>query len=397
MRTPRNSAADRRRPPSSRAALTGLCLLEFLSWGVLYYSLPVGATRIAAENSWPPAVVPGVYAASLLCAAAIGPRVGRLIDALGPRPVMAAGAVFGAAGMALSAATTSVPVFVLAWLAVGAAEACTLYPPAFAAASQWFPGRGAWPLTAITLAGGVSSTAFAPLTALLIDDLGWRPAFAVLALGYGMVAAPAALLVLTPRWERPARTGRDGRDRLAAITRSRPFRNAQIGLAVAGTGLYAVTLNHIPLLEEVGFDYRDAAVVFGLVGAGQLLGRLAFLPLSSRGTPRLRTLMQVALTALALLTVALVSAPPALVVLGAVFAGAMRGTHTLSVATAVSDRWGSTAYATIFGRFNLPIAGAIAVSPVLGEVLASGLGSYRAAALLLAALALLATVAARRS
>lgn len=46
---------------ASRAALVGLCLLEFLSWGVLYYSLPVGATRIAAENSWPPAVVPGVY------------------------------------------------------------------------------------------------------------------------------------------------------------------------------------------------------------------------------------------------------------------------------------------------------------------------------------------------
>ena len=61
MRTTASEAADRRRPPLPRAALVGLCLLEFLSWGVLYYSLPVGATRIAAENSWPPAVAPGVY------------------------------------------------------------------------------------------------------------------------------------------------------------------------------------------------------------------------------------------------------------------------------------------------------------------------------------------------
>ncbi|MGY1815256.1 MFS transporter [Blastococcus sp. SYSU D00820] len=378
-------------------ALAGLCVVEFLSWGVLYYSLPLGAPRIAAENAWSPVVVPAVFTASLVCAAVIGPRAGRWVDAFGPRPVMTIGSAAGGVAVATSATTSSFPVFAAAWVVVGAAQACTLYPPAFAAISQWFPARGAWPLTLVTLAGGISSAAFAPVTAGLIDGLGWQPAFLVLGLGYGVLSAAAALLLLSPRWRRPRRTGAAHAEFVRAIVRTREFVNARIALAVAGAGLYAVTLNMVPLLQEIGFGYREAAVVFGLVGSGQLLGRLAFLPLSRRGTPRLLTVAQVGLTTVALLAVAVTAAPGALVVVGAVFVGAVRGAHTLSVATAVSDRWGAESYATIFGRFNLPIAVAIAVSPLLGELVTSALGSYRSTSLAFAVLAAAALVVARHT
>lgn len=378
-------------------ALVGLCLGQFLSWGVLYYSLPVGATRIAAGTGWPAPAISGIYTASLLCAALVGPWSGRLVDRFGPRRVMGVGSMVGAAGMALSVATPHLPVFALGWLLAGAAQACTLYPPAFAAASQWFGENRPWPLTVITLAGGVSSTAFAPLTAGLIDGLGWRPALALLALGYGIASTSAALLLLTAPWSRPRRTGAAHTEFVDAIARTRAFRNARLALALAAAGLYGVTLNMIPLLQELGFGYRDAAVVFGLVGAGQLLGRVVFLPLSRRGSARTRTVGQVRSTALALSIVAVTAAPAALVVASAVLAGAVRGAHTLSVATAVSDRWGREAYATVFGRFNLPIALAIAVSPALAGLSASALGSYRFTALAFALVALLALLPAHRT
>ncbi len=395
MGTP--SGAVPGRSPVFLRALVGLCVVEFLSWGVLYYSLPVAATRITADTGWPAPTIPTVYAASLLCAALIGPWMGRLTDRFGPRRVMAVGSAGGASAMALSATTTSLPVFAVGWLLAGVAQACTLYPPAFAAATQWFGTNRARSLTVITLAGGVSSTAFAPLTAWLVDGIGWRSAFALLALGYGVVSTAAAALLLTPRWAAPRRTGVEHDEFVDAIVRAPSFRTTQLALAIAAAGLYAVTLNMIPLLEELGFGYRDAAVVFGLVGAGQLLGRIVFLPLSARGTPRTRTITQVALTALSLAAIAVASAPAALVVAGAVFAGAVRGAHTLSVATAVSDRWGREAYATVLGRFQLPIAAAIAVSPLLGSLTASALGSHRGAALGFALVALLAVLLARRS
>jgi len=57
-----------------RWALVGLCLGQFLSWGVLYYTLPVAATRIATDTGWPAAVVPGIYTVSLLSAASTARR-----------------------------------------------------------------------------------------------------------------------------------------------------------------------------------------------------------------------------------------------------------------------------------------------------------------------------------
>lgn len=86
-----------------------------------------------------------------------------------------------------------------------------------------------------------------------------------------------------------------------------------------------------------------------------------------------------------------------LVTCGAVLCGAVRGAHTLSVATDVSDRWGTESYATLLGRFHGVVAVAMAIGPALGTAVALALGSYRLAALLLAVLCLSAVLPARRS
>ncbi|MGE4369173.1 MAG: hypothetical protein AB7E12_05795 [Burkholderiaceae bacterium] len=88
--------------PSKTKTLVGLCLLEFLSWGILFYTLPISSTRLANESNWPATVVPTVYTLSLLCSGLAGPFVGRLIDAAGPRCVMFWGAVRGAQTLAIA-------------------------------------------------------------------------------------------------------------------------------------------------------------------------------------------------------------------------------------------------------------------------------------------------------
>jgi MFS family permease len=182
-----------------------------------------------------------------------------------------------------------------------------------------------------------------------------------------------------------------------ATTHSGTFLRLQVAFALTGAGLYGITLSLVPMLQELGYSYRTAAVVFGLVGAGQVLGRLAFVPLGSRGSARTKTVVQVLLSGIALALLGLVVEPVVLVIACVVIAGAVRGAHTLSVATAVSDRWGATGYATIFGRFNLPIAIALALSPALTHLAAALLGSYQAAALLFAGASVVALALARRT
>lgn len=383
--------------PSKAKTLVGLCLLEFLSWGILFYTLPISSTRLANESNWPAAVVPTVYTLSLLCSGLAGPFVGRLIDAIGPRCVMFWGAALGALAMIASSQTDSIALFALAWMVAGASQAATLYPPAFAAAAQWFGTASQWPVLLITFAGGLSSTAFGPITAYLVDSLGWRTAFVVLGAGFGMAAMLCAAWLLREPWASATRNREASKAYVNHVARSSDFRYAQIALTIAATGLYATTLNLIPLLEELGFGYQEAAAVFGALGAAQLLGRLAFIPLGRLGTPRHRLSAQILLCALALLALALTGTSPVLVIVAAVATGAVRGAQTLAIATTVSDRWGKESYATIYGKFNFPIAISIALSPLLGELVASALGSYQYATLVFACASMVAVLLARRT
>ncbi len=320
-----------------------------------------------------------------------------MVDKHGPRPVMAGGSALGAAALALSGATSSIVLFTAAWLVIGVAQACTLYQPAFAAAARWFGTTSNRPLTIITLAGGISSTVFAPVIAALAKGLGWQITLVLLACGYFAVVSSATVLLLRLPWQSPTRQGRDHTMFVNQIVRSRVFRDTRLALALVALGLYAVTLNMVPLLTELGFDYGAAALVFGLIGAGQILGRLLFLPLGRRGTPRSRTVVQVTASATVIGLLAVLSSPLVLVAAVAVLAGAVRGAHTLSAATALTDRWGTDSFATIQGRFNVPVAGAMAIGPAVGAYAALLLDSYRAAAGLLACLSLTAIWIARRT
>ncbi|MFD7621247.1 MFS transporter [Streptomyces sp. NPDC059802] len=124
----------------------------------------------------------GAFSAALLVSAFAGIRVGRIIGHRGPRTVMTAGSVLGVASLLLIAAAPNPPVFFAGWLLAGLAVAATFYQPAFATLTLWWAPDHVRALTIVTLAGGLASTVFAPLTAMLADHLTWRATCTVLAL-----------------------------------------------------------------------------------------------------------------------------------------------------------------------------------------------------------------------
>ena len=76
---------------------------------------------------------------------------------------------------------TDSPLVLGACVLIGVAMSATLYPPAFAALTHWGGERRVRALTAVTLVGGLASTVFAPLTAVLESSGSWRSAYAILA------------------------------------------------------------------------------------------------------------------------------------------------------------------------------------------------------------------------
>ncbi|MGC0252491.1 MFS transporter [Pseudactinotalea sp. Z1748] len=377
-----------------RRVLSVLCGTQIVSWGVLYYAFPVLAPDIAARAGWSTTAITGAFSAGLLVSAGVGIPVGRRLDVAGPRRIMAGGSVLGATALVLIALAPSQIAFTVGWLVAGVAMAGVLYPPAFTAIARWYGPDRVRALTVLTLAGGLASTVFAPLTAALQDHLTWRGVYLTLAAILLVVTVPAHWWGLRAPWPAPdappgrGSVGAAGTDSPGRVVGSPRFVAVVTALALAGFAAFAALINLVPLLLERGMDARSAALALGLGGAGQVVGRLAYPALSARVGVRARTVVILLAVALSITALGVFRSPPVLI-LAAVGAGVARGLFTLVHATAVSDRWGAAHYGRLTGVLSAPITVTVALAPWAGTVLADLLGTYAAAFYLMGVLSLI--------
>jgi MFS family permease len=387
----------RDRPVRLRRALIALCVTEVTSWGVLYYAFPVMLVAVCRSTGWSTAAAMGAFSTGAVTSALTGVITGRLIDRHGPRPVMTLGSVLGVAAITAIAAAPNLPTFYAAWVLAGFAQSAVLYPPAFAALTGWYGPDRVRALTTLTLAAGFASTIFAPLTAALLDHLTWRETYLTLAVVLAVVTIPLHALCLTPPWTKTrqqAQAPAGPNPQAANVLRNRGFLILTAAMAVAGFGMFAATVNLVPLLTDRGMSTHLAALTLGLCGAGQVLGRLGYPQLSERISMRTRTLAVLAAGAASILILGLLSGPQAALITASIVAGAVRGLFTLLQATAVADRWGTRSFGRINGVFTAPITIAGALAPGGGVLLADLTGGYSTSLTILAALTFAAAVGA---
>ncbi|MFJ9086896.1 MULTISPECIES: MFS transporter [unclassified Streptomyces] len=361
-----------------RAVLPALCATQVTSWGIVYYAFPVLNSRITADTGWSTASTTGAFSVALLVSAAVGIPVGRVLDRRGPHKVMTFGSVLAVAAVLAVATAPNLPVFYAAWFLAGTAMAATFYQPAFAAVTRWWGPQRVRALTVVTLAGGLASTVFAPITAALADHFSWRTTYAILAASLALITIPAHALALRAPWpaEPEAPSHAEGVSRSDAVARTRPFLLLAAAFTLSGFAVYAVVIGLVPLLTERGADATTAAWALGLGGAGQTLGRTLYASLARRTSAATRTVLLIAAGGATTLALGLVPGPIPLLVALAIAAGMVRGNLTLLQATAVTDRWGSAHYGTLSGLLTAPATVAAAIAPWAGAGLAESLGGY---------------------
>lgn len=253
-------------PARPRAALPALCLTQITGWGIVYYAFPVLNPEITAATGWSPAATTAAFSLALLVSAAAGIRIGRVLDARGPRTVMTAGSVLGTLSLVVVATAPNVPVFTVGWLLAGLAMAATFYQPAFAALTRWWAPDHVRALTVVTLAAVLAAVTVPALArgvppaarAALLIGLGGAttaafallggpyPLLAVLAVVAGAVRGNLTLLqatAVTDRW------GTAHYGRLSALLAA-PATTASALAPFAGTAL-AGPLGGYPALFAV--------------------------------------------------------------------------------------------------------------------------------------------------
>ncbi|PWC53801.1 MFS transporter [Azospirillum sp. TSO22-1] len=363
-----------------RPFIAALGVGQIVSWGTLYYSFPLMAGPMAQEFGLSKPEVYGAATVGLAAASLAAYPVGAAIDRGHGRAVMAAGS--GLASLLLlvwallPASWALYPLFV----GIGLAQAMTLYEPAFAVVARRYGAGVRAGITTLTLWGGFASTVFVPVIQLLLDQVGWRPALAVLALANLMFGMVPHLAVIDRGTDAPApSTGpMAGRTAIGWALR----RPAFWGLLVAFTVYYgtfsALTFHLYPLLIERGFDAVTVVGAIAIIGPSQVAGRVAVWLFAARRSIRaVGSITVLGFPAALLLFWAL---PPGFVSL-AVFAtvyGAANGIMTIVRGLAVPEMLTRDAYGAINGALAVPATAAKAAAPVLAAALWAATGSYDA-------------------
>ncbi|MFL6141911.1 MAG: MFS transporter [Labedaea sp.] len=371
-----------------RRVLVVLCLTQITGWGVLFYAFPVLLPGITADSGWSASTVTAGLSFGQIVSALAGIPVGRLLDRVGPRPVMTTGSVLAVPALALVASAHSPLWYFAGWLLAGFAMSGVLYAPAFAALTRWWGPRRVTALTTVTLVAGLASTVFAPLTAWLSGQLGWRGTYLVLAGLLGLLTIPLHAIGLRGPWPHPEP------ERLprppGQVVRSRQFVLLAVALSLAAFAVYGVVIIQVPLMIGRGVSTGVAALALGLGGVGQLGGRLGYGRLSASTSVRTRTALILGSASISTALFGLLPGPVLLLIAMAVLAGAARGVFTLLQATAVTDRWGPAHYGRLTGLLAAPMLVVTALAPWGCTALAELVGGYPPVFAILAGLTALA-------
>src|SRR5581483_4031048 len=184
--------------PDRRIVVTALGLSQILAWGTSFYIPAVFAEPIAAETGWSLGWVVGGTSLGLLVAGLMSPQVGKIIDRHGGRPVLLASSLLYAAGLASVGLAPVLPVYLLGWALIGAGMGTGLYDAVFAALGRMYGSEARTPITTLTLFGGFSSTICWPLSAFMIDHVGWRAACLIYAALHLFLVLPLQMIAVRP-------------------------------------------------------------------------------------------------------------------------------------------------------------------------------------------------------
>lgn len=270
------------------------------AWGVLFYSFGVLLPSMEKDLGVPRSWLTAAFTLSSLMAGAVSAPIGRWLDRSGSRRVMGIGGVFTLLVTLGWSAVPNFTMFILVMVLAGIAQALVLYEPAFAGLTRWFPeaSHRTKALLLVTFFGGLSSTAFMPLTAWFVGAHGWHGAVFGLAVVFAVVALPAFFLL-------PAHPGLVPAN--APVPESASLRSAPVGFGwltaafCTQSFLVGVISVHLaPLLIETGARTPErAATLAGLFGIFQVAARLGVGPWIGRIPGALRVALILALHVLA--------------------------------------------------------------------------------------------------
>ncbi len=285
--------------------------------------------------------------------------------------------------MLVLAAANGPVVVVIGWAIAGASMAATLYDPAFATLSQHAGDRYRRAVTALTLLGGFASTAFWPLSHVLLEAFGWRETFGIYAAMHAAICLPIHAFAIPKRAIAPeasrlepraSHLGDSVRPGLAMLNASFAIANLVVGV---------VAVHMVGLLTGVGLTANEAIAISVLMGPMQVAGRIVEIAFLRRVRATAVGVVAFTLIVAAIVFLVFVSGGGVLPMLFVIAYGAGNGLLTIVRGAAPAEMYGSAGLGALLGHLSRSSSYARALGPdTYPAMIAMGLGERTSMALL---------------
>lgn len=356
------------RPPRFRSVML-LAFGQVAGWSALFYTFPAQLARyedaFAGQGPSPALGLSLCLAATALCA----PTSGAWIDRGRAPWMMPAGALVGAAALAMLSRVENLWSFFALWALVGAASSFCLYEPCFALLTR-ARGMGARKaITAVTLVAGFATLVAFPTVSALDAAFGWRGATLGMAALAGLVSAPllafGARMAEAEAPTRPPGPRRRGPSFRAALRRPGA---ARVAVAFGGASIChgLIASNVLPLMTELGAAESVAIAAASAMGPMQVVSRIALTLAPSRWPAAALSCVTLSMMALAATALIFVAAGP-WAAAGFVFLqGGAVGAMTILRPTTLVEAAGTEDFGAVSGAVAMVLMLGMAVAPALG-------------------------------
>ncbi len=379
-----SSHTSRNNPPGWPALVGGGLLNVALG---TYYAWSVFVPALEREFGWSRSQTSLVPTIDMVMVTLMFLVAGFLQRRIGPRRVAAIGGALYVCGLLFASWAQSLPMLYLTWgVMVGAGIGFGYLAP-ITVGSKWFPHhRGLVNGLAIGIFAAGSGI-FGPLAAMLVERIGWRATFQVLAgIFFVFTMAGAYLLKDPPRdYIGPARkstgAGRPRAHHIDVPTRqmlqSPVFLALWVAYALGTTAGTMVISQLVPFARSAGLSAKTAAFAISIGAIGSALGRF-FSGWLSDHLGRLRTLRAIIVTSMFVTPMLYVWREEILAFYVLLFFVYYCYGTQLSVYTALAgDFWGTKYLATNYGLLFLAFGLAGVLGPVLGSRVFMSTGAYQ--------------------
>lgn len=232
-----------------------------------------------------------MFGITLLAFFGLGVVSGPLVERVGPRRVVVAGAALMAAGLVATSRVDHVAVgYATYGLGVGVGGGL-IVTPMFSTTGGWFVRRRAVALGVTATGNGLGTLVLVPLAERLISAHGWRTSYLILA-GIDAVLLCAAAAVLAPA---PVPPPPPALERMRQVWATAAFRRLFLTSVLFSVSLFIAFAFVVDFATDEGVSSSRAALLVGIIGASSVVGRLGLTAAAAR-LPAVR-IMQLSLAA----------------------------------------------------------------------------------------------------